>query len=234
MKKLALITGATGDIGKEIAFTLSKNGYDLILCGNKSEFDTRNIQTNVTQLRFDVSNPKAVKKAFEQVKKLGQKLDLVVCSAGIAEKEALLIDKADDEIENIVSVNLNGTIFVNKYALPLMQKGGCIVNIASFLGVYGCSCEATYAATKGGIIALTKSLAKEFSAFNVRVNCISPGYINTKMNAEFSAEEKQNLIQQTPLQRLGEPSDVASGVMFLANNSFITGENIVISGGLII
>ena len=229
MKKIALITGATGDIGNEIATRLSKEGYELILCGNKSEFK---FSGNFFGLKFDVSQPEQVKKAFDEVKNKFSQIDLLVHCAGIAEKESLIIDKSDEEIAHLVSVNLCGTIFVNKYALPLMRKGGQIINISSFLGESGCSCEATYSATKAGVIALTKSLAQEFAPFGVRVNAINPGYINTKMNSEFSAEDKRRLAEQTPLGRLGTPSDVADAVLMLERCSFITGEAISVTGGL--
>lgn len=229
LKKLALVVGATGDIGRVIAKALSKAGYNLLLCGNKGQFDA-SIEAQM-QLRFNVKDAQQVKNALSQIK---QKVDLVVCCAGVADEEKLLMDQADEVISNLVETNLLGTIYVNKYALPLIKKGGSLVNIASFLGVQGCSCEAVYSAAKAGVINLTKSLAKEFASFRVRVNCISPGYIQTKMNDEFTEQEKQNLIDNTPAGRLGTCEDVAKAVLFLADNDFITGENIVVDGGLII
>lgn len=225
MLKTALITGATGDIGREIAKTLSKKGFELLLCGNKGEFDA---QIKGAQLRFDVSDAKQVKKAFENI----GKIDLLVCCAGISEEEKLLIDTSDEDINKLVATNLLGTIYTIKYALPHINRGGVIVNISSFLARNGCSCEAVYSATKGAIVSLTKSLAKECSAFGIRVNSISPGYIDTKMNSEFSQEEKNALIDKTPVGRFGKPSDVADGVAFLYENTFINGEDITISGGL--
>ena len=225
MLKRALITGATGDIGKAIANRLAQEGWDLLLCANKSEFDTN---LSGQWLRFDVSNPQEVKRALANI----GKIDLLVCCAGISEEEKLLIDTTDEAIEKLVSVNLLGTIYTIKYAIKNLNRGGSIINIASFLGESGCSCEAVYSATKGGIISLTKSLSKELSAFDLRVNSISPGYIDTKMNAEFSTEEKAALAADTPVGRLGRADEVADGVVFLANNQFITGENLTISGGL--
>ncbi len=234
MNKTALIVGATGDIGREIAVVLSKEGYELVLCGHNGKFLTDRLCTKFSELRFDVSNPNEVKAAIEGLKKEGKEFDLVVMSAGVAEKEGLIIDKADEEIKKLVEVDLLGTIYVNKYVLSVMKKGGCIINISSFLGEIGCSCEASYSAAKGGIIALTKALAKEYAPFSVRVNCLSPGYIDTKMNDEFTKEERQRLIAQTPLGRLGTPNDVAQAVKLLAECDFITGENIMVTGGLVI
>lgn len=232
LKKWALVTGATGDIGKAIASQLSQAGYNLLLCGNKGQFDFSGIVTDHEEYRFDVTDSEQVKSVFEKIDKLHGKIDLVVSCAGIAAKEQLLIDMDDDMIAKLIASNLAGTIFVNKYALSVLSKGGSIVNIASFLGEGGCPCEAVYAASKAGVINLTKSLSNEFAPFSVRVNCISPGYIDTKMNAEFSEEEKAAIIAETPLARLGKPEDIASAVLFLARNTFITGENITISGGL--
>lgn len=234
LRKWALVTGATGDIGKVIAEQLADAGYNLLLCGNKGQFDTSNIATDHEEYRFDVADSEQVKSAFEQISQSHGKIDLVVSCAGMAAKEQMLIDMSDEVIAQLIATNLAGTIYVNKYALSLLAKGGSIVNISSFLGECGCSCEAVYAATKAGVINLTKSLSKEYAPFSVRVNCISPGYIDTKMNAEFSEEEKAAIIAETPLARLGKPEDIASAVLFLAQNTFITGENITISGGYVI
>lgn len=231
LRKWALVTGATGDIGREIATSLSRAGYNLLLCGNKGQFDLFGISTEHEEHRFDVSKSAEVKSTFEKIASTHDKIDLVVSCAGISEKEQMLIDMNDRKIDKLIATNLSGTIYVNKYALSLLKKGGSIVNIASFLGECGCSCEAVYAATKAGVINLTKSLAKEYAPFSVRVNCVSPGYIDTKMNAEFSEDEKAAIIAQTPLARLGKPEDISSAVIFLAQNTFITGENITISGG---
>lgn len=231
LRKWALVTGATGDIGKIISNCLSNAGYNLLLCGNKGDFDLSNIVTDHEEYRFDVANSDEVKTTFEKIMCLHGKIDLVVSCSGVAAKEQMLIDMNDEIIDKLISTNLTGTIYVNKYALKLLAKGGSIVNIASFLGECGCSCEAVYAAAKAGVINLTKSLSKEYAPYSVRVNCVSPGYIDTKMNAEFSEEEKAAIIAETPLARLGKPEDIASAVLFLAQNTFITGENITVSGG---
>ena len=234
LNKCALITGASGDIGRSIAQMLTNEGYDLYLCAFKNEVDTSFIKTNVKVLHFDQADAKQVEKAFDELARKQIKFDLVVCNAGIAENEAMLIDKSVSEIDNIIKVNLNGTIYCNKFAIPLIKKSGSIVNIASFLGVYGGSCEAVYSATKAGIIGLTKALAKEIAPLNIRVNSISPGFIQTKMNSCFSEEEKMQIIEKTPLNKAGNGSDVARAVIYLANSDFVTGENLIVSGGLII
>lgn len=234
LRKTALITGASGDIGRSIALALANEGYDLFLCAFKNEIDTSGIKTEVKQLRFDQSDANEVEKAFEELTRKQVKLDLLVCNAGIAENETMLIDKSNEEIDSVLKTNLSGTIYCNKYALPLIRKGGSIINIASFLGVYGGSCEAVYSAAKAGIIGLTKALAKEVAPLGVRVNCISPGFIDTKMNACFDEVERAELIEKTPLKKFGTGKDVATAVIYLASSEFVTGENLIVSGGLIV
>lgn len=234
LRKQALVTGASGDIGKCIALALSDEGYDLFLCGNKNKIDISQAKTKVVELYFDQSQPEKVKAIFKKLQDENIKFDLVVCNAGVAEEEMMLIDKADEVIDNILKVNLHGTIYCNKYSIPLLKKGGSIINISSFLGVYGGSCEPIYSASKAGIIGLTKALAKELAPLHLRVNCISPGLIDTKMNSCFNDEEKSRLIEATPLNRIGTCEDVAKAVLYLANSDFVTGENLIVSGGLII
>lgn len=232
LRKVALITGATGEIGSAIAYSLSNKGYNLILCGNKNNFPNKKFKTDYEEYKFDVSNNLEVKKFFDIIKSKYKKIDLVVCCAGKSYNEMLLTDQTDQQIDDLIKVNLCGTIYVNKYCLSVLNKGASIINIASFLGVQGCSCEAVYSASKAGIIGLTKSLAKEYSSFGIRVNSISPGFIETKMNSEFSLDEKIELTKKSLINRLGKPDDVAKSVLFLVENDFITGENIIVSGGL--
>ncbi len=234
LRKCAFITGASGDIGRCVALALSDEGYDLFLCGNKNKIDTSLIKTNVEELYFDQSKPDQVRAIFKKLQDENIKFDLVVCNAGMAEDEKMLIDKNDEEIDNIIKVNLNGTIYCNKYSIPLLKKGSSIINISSFLGVYGGSCEATYSASKAGVVGLTKALAKELAPLHIRVNSISPGFIDTKMNSCFSEEEKLNLIDATPLKKIGTCEDVANAVLYLAKSEFVTGENLIVSGGLIL
>lgn len=234
LRKTALITGASGDIGRSVALILSQKGYDVVLCAFKNQIKVEGFKTEISTFNFDMSNPQAVQDFAQTLKRKNQTFDLVVCNAGVAENEAMLIDKSDVEIDHIIKTNLNGTIYCNKYFLPLIKKGGCLINIASFLGVYGGSCEAVYSASKAGIIGLTKALSKECAPLQVRVNCVSPGFIDTKMNACFDQTEKDEIIKLTPLKKLGNGEHVAKAVLYLAENDFVTGENLIVSGGLIL
>ena len=162
---------------------------------------------------------------------------MVVNRAGVAHTD-LVQDMSRRQINRVVQTDLTGTIFSCKFAGGIMarQHFGNIINIASVWGVCGASCEAVYSRAKGGIIAFTKALAKELAPCKVRVNCISPGVIKTKMLDCYTRRELEDLAGETPLERLGLPADIAETAAFLAgeSSSFITGQNIVVDGGFIL
>lgn len=163
-------------------------------------------------------------------------VDLLVNNAGIAHI-GLLQDMTDDDIARQVGVNLLGAVYCSRRAIPSMvrNKSGAIINIASMWGEVGASCEAMYSACKAGIIGLTKSLAKELGPSGIRVNCISPGVIDTDMNGELDYECIKALENDTPLMRIGTANDVAKAIAFLASDdaSFITGQILPVNGGII-
>ena len=161
--------------------------------------------------------------------------DLLVNNAGVA-LFGLLQDCSDADFDRVVGVNLKGVFNCCKRALPAMiaAKRGAIVNISSMWGSVGASCEAVYSASKAGVIGLTKALAKEVGPSGITVNCVAPGVIDTPMNAMLSPEAKAELAAQTPLGRLGTPSDVADAVAFLAEASFVTGQTLGVDGGFIL
>ena len=163
--------------------------------------------------------------------------DLIVNNAGM-EGSGLLQDVTVAEWNRIIDTNLRGAFLVTRAFVPGMvsRKSGCIINIASIWGEVGASFESVYSAGKGGLISFTKALAKELGPSGIRVNCISPGCINTRMMDEYTEEEKAALIDETPLGRIGEPEDVANAVVFLASEkaSFITGQDLGVNGGFVI
>ncbi|MEG1781775.1 MAG: SDR family oxidoreductase [Oscillospiraceae bacterium] len=235
--KTALITGASGGIGGQIALTLSKEGYAVALVYNKGEERASELckQMPVAQaFRCDVSDFKQVEELYSQVKQVFSSLDLVVNCAGVA-YSGLVQDMTPEEIQRVIAVDLNGTIYSCKMAAEVMTKRhrGVIINISSVWGEVGSSCEAVYSGAKGGVISFTKALAKELAPSGVRVNCISPGVIKTPMLDCYSTEDLRQLAQQTPLNRLGTPRDVAMAVKFLCGDdaAFITGQNLVVDGG---
>jgi len=238
--KIALVTGSTKGIGKAIAFELAKEGANVVINSrNQSEADkvTHQIHDQVgvktLALRTDVSNIEEVKTLMKKTVDYFGRIDILINNAGVFEICPFL-QISEDTWDKIIDINLKGTFLCSKLALPIMvkQKSGVIINMSSMAAKTGGILPvAHYAASKAGIIALTKALAREFAPYGIRVNAVAPGVIKTKM-AESQAEEKRKII---PLGNLGEPEDVAKTVSFLASDdaSYITGEVIDVNGGLV-
>ncbi len=240
IRKSVMIIGATGGIGQSLVETFAKNKYDIVatyLNGDieKIKMLCSGLGVKCTALKLDLKSPDNIKKcisdAFQE-----DYLDCAICNAGISKNEILLCDESEENIDELIDVNFKGIIICNKYLAKgfLRQKHGNIINISSIYGEYGGACECVYSACKAGIIGLTKSLSLELSPYNIRVNAIAPGFIETNMTKRFE-NEKEKLIEKTPLNRLGKPEDVANTALFLAseNASFITGEVIDVSGGVL-
>ena len=232
--KTAVITGASGGIGFAIGQKLAALGYQTVLAYNSTPCEDLE---NSFAVKCDVSDFESVENLYNiALEKLGH-IDLVVNRAGVAHTD-LVQDMSRRQINRVVQTDLTGTIFSCKFAGRIMarQHFGNIINIASVWGVCGASCEAVYSRAKGGIIAFTKALAKELAPCKVRVNCISPGVIKTKMLDCYTRRELEDLAGETPLERLGLPADIAETAAFLAgeSSSFITGQNIVVDGGFIL
>jgi len=238
--KIALVTGSTKGIGKAIAFELAKEGANLVINSrNQSEAEQVGHQIHdemgvkTLALRTDVSNIEEVKTLMKKTVDYFGRIDILINNAGVFEICPFL-QISEDTWDKIIDINLKGTFLCSKLALPIMvkQKSGVIVNMSSMAAKTGGILPvAHYAASKAGIIALTKALAREFAPYGIRVNAVAPGVIKTKM-AESQAEEKRKII---PLGNLGEPEDVAKTVSFLASDdaSYITGEVIDVNGGLV-
>ena len=240
MMKTALITGASGGIGAGIAKELAAMGYTLAITYNKNSAKAEELCRqlgNARALQCDISSFASVEKLYTDVINAFGHIDLVVNNAGTA-YTGLLQYMKEEEILHIINTDLNGVIFSTRFAARAMVKKHCgnIINISSVWGVAGASCEAVYSAAKGGVIAFTKAMAKELAPSGIRVNCISPGVIKTPMLDCYTEEDLQALAEETPLERIGTPEDVAKAVAFLAsdNSSFITGQNIVVDGGFIL
>jgi len=238
--KIALVTGSTKGIGKAIAFELAKEGANLVINSrNQSEAEQVGHQIHdemgvkTLALRTDVSNIEEVKTLMKKTVDYFGRIDILINNAGVFEICPFL-QISEDTWDKIIDINLKGTFLCSKLALPIMvkQKSGVIVNMSSMAAKTGGLLPvAHYAASKAGIIALTKALAREFAPYGIRVNAVAPGVIKTKM-AESQAEEKRKII---PLGDLGEPEDVAKAVSFLVSDdaSYITGEVINVNGGLV-
>lgn len=237
--KTALITGGTKGIGKAVAQRFLEEGYEVILNYWHDEDSALATQNEFNELdycpvlmRADVSDEVQVKEMFAEIFRIFGGLDVLVNNAGIS-KVNVIQDTTLADWEEVNGVNLRGVFLCSREAVRSMisHGRGAIINIASVWGEVGASCEVAYSATKGGVIAFTKALAKELAPSHITVNCISPGVIDTEMNGNLSAEEMEELINQIPLGRLGNGADVASAVLFAAESSYMTGEVISIGGG---
>lgn len=239
--KTALITGASRGIGAQTARAFATAGWAVAVNYNKSEQEAKELVQELQNaghaaiaVQADVASKKQVASMVETVAKKYGTIDALVNNAGIA-NQCLVTDMSEEAWNDIVGTNLSGAFFCTQEVLPYMirQKQGAIVNVSSVWGVCGASCEVAYSAVKAGLIGMTKALAKEVGPSNIRVNCVAPGVIDTTMNANLTEEDILYLANETPLARIGMPSDVAKSILFLASEeaSFITGQIIGVDGG---
>jgi len=237
--KTVLITGASGGIGAETARIFAKNGYCVVLHYHQSKEAALSLERELGETAFavgaDVSDPAQVETMFAAVRKRFGGVDVLVNNAGIAEF-SLFTDITDEQWRNMFAVNVDGCFYCCRAALPYMiaQKSGAVINVSSIWGITGGSCEVHYSAAKAAVIGLTRALAKEVGPSGITVNCIAPGVIDTKMNHSLSDEDIADLLDETPLQKLGTPLDIAKTVLFLAESEFITGQVLSPNGGFVI
>lgn len=235
--KTIIITGASGGIGSALARKFAAEGYLVGVNFNKNKFAAERLvkEINGELLPFDVTDRSSVDKAIAAfVKKYGR-VDALINAAGVALPVKTLLDTTEEEFDKVFSVNVKGTVNVIKCVLPqMLSRGGVIINFSSMWGISGASCEALYSASKAAIIGLTKSLAKEYAAAEIRVNAIAAGFIDTPMNDGIVGEDRKEAIKEIPLGRVGTPEEVAAACFMLAENRFITGEILNISGGEVI
>ena len=233
--KVALITGASGAIGKDIATTLNKSGALVILCGTKIdvlENIARDLSGKVEIITENIKNFEKFEKSLLE-KKLN--IDILVNNAGIT-KDNLLIRMKEEDIDNVININLLSLIKISKYVLKNMmkQKFGRIISISSVVGFTGNPGQVNYCASKSGITGFTKSLALEVASRGITVNAIAPGYITSAMTDKISDPQRDSIISNIPVGRIGKPSDISDAVLFLAREeaSYITGNTIHVNGGL--
>ena len=233
--KVAIVTGSSRGIGAEIVKTLSSNNYNVILNYNKSKELAEKISKefkNVYLFKADVSNYVNVKNLIDfAITKFG-KIDLLVNNAGI-DLVKTITDTTPQDFDNVLKTNLYSAFYTSKEVSKYMinQKSGHIINISSIWGITGASCEMAYSVSKAGLDAMTKSLAKELGLSNIRVNSIAPGIIDTEMNSFLTEKEKNELYEEIPLKKMGTTNDIASCVLFLENNPYITGQILQVNGG---
>ena len=228
--KYALITGGTRGIGLATAKLFSERGYlvtALYSSDEEAAARARELLPQVNFIRADVSEESAVKGVIESL----PALDVLVNNAGVA-SFGQVQDISFEEWERVMRVNAGGAFLTAKHAVKkLLARGGAIVNVSSVWGEVGGSCESVYSSSKGALIAFTKALAKELAPSNVTVNCVSPGVIDTEMNARFQGEERVALEREIPLGRFGRAEEVAEAILFLAEARYITGQSLMIDGG---
>ncbi len=244
MKKSAIITGGSGDIGSAVCKALAAKGYNIIVNYNKNKNKADALSSSLRLLgceayafKADVSNKKEVFDMMNFALEKFGRIDLLVNNAGKSYIDTIS-SLEDEKAEEIFSVNLKGTYLCCKEASKIMvhQKCGKIINISSMWGDIGASCEVAYSASKAGINGLTKALAKELALSGITVNAVSPGLIATKMNETVSTDDLNSFVEEIPLGRIGTVEDIAKSVIFLASDDadYITGQILSVSGGYVI
>ena len=248
MKKLktALITGVSGGIGRAIAKEFIQKGYFVIGQYNSNkesidqfvnELNSKNLNENFFAIKCDLSKSEEIAKMMDTIESSFKSLSVLVNNAGVSLTK-LITETAENEWDNVFAVNLKSVYQITNRVLKGMidKKQGKIVNISSMWGISGSSMEVAYSASKAGLIGYTKALAKEVGLSGINVNCVCPGVIDTKMNAHLSSQDILELKNQTPLNKIGKPIDVAKLVYFLSSEDadFITGQIISCDGGFIL
>ena len=241
-QQVAIVTGSARGIGKSIAEKLAKQGFQIVICDidqeqvEKTAKEIEQLGTKAIGIKVDVTKPAEVDQLFEETMKTFGRVDVLINNAGIT-RDTLLIRMQESDWDAVIAVNLKGTFNCTKSAAKIMmkQRSGKIVNISSVVGVMGNVGQANYSASKGGVISLTKSAAKELAARGITVNAVAPGYIETDMTKSLSDEVKAAFLTVVPLKRPGTPADVANVVNFLVSpdSDYITGQVIHVDGGMV-
>ena len=240
--KKALVTGAARGIGRAIAEKLATEGADVAVCDLNREWLTETGQAIMAKgrkavtLATDVSQAKSVQQTVNEALEAFGRLDILINNAGIT-RDGFLVRMSEEDWDQVLAVNLKGTfLFTKAVSRGMMkQKSGIIVNLASIIGLIGNTGQCNYAASKAGVIALTKSAARELASRNIRVNAVAPGFIETRMTAALPEAVREKMLDAIPLARFGVPADVANVVLFLASpaSAYMTGQILSISGGMV-
>lgn len=240
--KVAIVTGGAQGIGKSISEALAKQGADIAICdvnldgakATAAELEKLGIRS--AAFSVDVRDSKSVDEVVSQVIEKFSTVDILVNNAGIT-RDNLLMRMSEEEWDLVLDINLKGTFNFSKSVIrPMMKKRtGAIINVASIIGLIGNAGQTNYAASKAGVIALTKSVAKEVASRGIRVNAVAPGFIQTAMTDKLSVEIREAMQKNIPMAKFGLPEDVANVVLFLAGplSSYMTGQVLTVSGGMV-
>lgn len=243
-KKVAVVTGASRGIGRAIALELAFRGAAVVINYNGSEERAKEVQKEIEQkggeamiMQWNVADYKACESAVKDIVKTYGSIDILVNNAGIT-KDGLLMGMSEEDFDKVIDVNLKGSFNMMRFVSRQMlrQRSGRIISMASVVGIAGNAGQANYAASKAGIIGMTKSAARELASRGVTVNAVAPGFIETEMTAVLSEKVKKASAAQIPLGHFGKPEDIAKTVAFLASDdaAYITGQVIQVDGGMVI
>ncbi|MGX5609286.1 3-oxoacyl-[acyl-carrier-protein] reductase [Bacillus cereus] len=240
--KVAIVTGASRGIGKAIALELARNGLDVVINYSGNEEAAKNVAKEVEKLgrkalviKANVAVVSEVEEMFKETISAFGKVDILVNNAGIT-RDNLMMRMKEEEWDAVINTNLKGVYNCMKAATrPMMrQKSGRIVNISSVVGILGNPGQVNYVAAKAGVIGITKTMAKELASKGITVNAVAPGFIETDMTDELSEGIREGLLKQIPLNKLGQPEDIAKVVRFLVSEDaqYMTGQTISVDGGM--
>ncbi len=234
-----VITGSSRGIGRGLAIEFAKNGANIVLNARKEidqelidELNSYGVKTHV--VLGDIQYFEEAKKLITEAKEVFGSVDVLINNAGIT-RDMLLMRMKEEEFDSVINVNLKGTFNTIQHVSSIMlkQKSGTIINLSSVVGLTGNAGQANYAASKAGVIGLTKSVARELSSRGITCNAIAPGFIETDMTDVLSDKVKEATIAQIPLKKLGQVEDIARAAVFLATNKYITGQVINVDGGMV-
>lgn len=240
--KAAIITGGARGIGREIALAYARAGANIALCDVNAEAlaetakEIESLDRQVVTAVVDVTNSEQVDQFVQKTQEAFKRIDILVNNAGVT-RDGLLLRMSEADWDLVLDINLKGAFNCTKAVSKIMmkQREGAIVNMASIIGVMGNAGQANYAASKGGLISFTKSIAKELASRNVRANAIAPGFIQTEMTNKLSEEVRAEMLKRIPLGKLGTVQDVANLALFLGSplSAYITGEVVKVDGGMV-
>lgn len=242
MSKVIVITGASRGIGRNMAYNLAINGYQVIANYNSSEEQAIKLQEELKQQGFEIDIVKANVSKSQEARRLVEfaiekygRIDVLINNAGISQQK-LFTDVEEEEFDKMMKTNLYSVFYTTQEAARFMVRAhkGCIINISSIYGLVGGSCEVTYSMAKAGVDGMTKALAKELGPSNIRVNSVAPGAIDTQMNQHLGEEVWNQIVDETPLMKKGMPIDITRCVKWLIEDEFTTGQVISPNGGLVI